>query len=302
MSSLWHLRGLTLGGLLSRVWKEMIEDDVLGQAAELSFFFLLALFPLLILLTNIFGYFAQSADLRSSLLGYFRRVLPGSAYHLVVGTLDQITKGAGTGKLSLGIVGTVWAASSGMSALSDGLNRAYGIKDSRPWWKARLIAIGLTFLFAVFTALALGVILVGGRFGNYLAGGAGVVGAFAWLWAIARWPLTFLFVLIVVHLLYRFAPDMKEWKWRWMTPGALVAVGMWMLVSIGFQFYLRYFNSYNATYGSLGAVVILMLWFYLIAIAILTGAEVDSEIEKAAQAAERPEEDGQADGRLPRAS
>jgi membrane protein len=302
MASLWHLHGLPFRGLLSRVWHEIVEDDVLGEAAELSFFFLLALFPLLILLTNIFGYFAHSADLRSSLLGYFRRVLPGSAFRLVVGTLNQITNGAGTGKLSLGIVGTIWAASSGMSALSDGLNRAYAIKDSRPWWKARLIAIGLTFLFAVFTALALGLILVGGQLGGYLAIGVGLGRAFAWFWGIARWALTFLFVLTTVHLLYRFAPDMREWKWRWMTPGALVAVGIWMVVSIGFRLYLRYFNSYNATYGSLGAVVILMLWFYLTAIAILTGAEVDSEIEKAAEAAERPERDEEADGRWPRAS
>jgi membrane protein len=305
MRRLWHLRGLTFGGLMSRVWSGVLRDDVFGQAAELSFFFLLALFPLLILLTNLFGYFAQSEDLRRSLLEYFRRVIPGSAFHLVVDTLNQITTGAGGGKLSLGIVGTIWAASSGMAALSDGLNRAYGIKDSRPWWKARLVAIGLTFLFAVFTALALGLILLGGKVGSYLANSAGVGSTFAWVWAIARWPLAFFFVLTAVHLLYRFAPDMKEWKWRWMTPGAMVAVGMWMLVSIGFRFYLHYYNSYNRTYGSLGAVVILLLWFYLTAIAILTGAEVDSEIDKAATAAENLEKadrEQEEDGRLPRAS
>jgi membrane protein len=302
MNRLWHLRGLTFGGLLHRVWREILKDDVLGQAAELSFYFLLALVPLLILLTNVFGYFAQSADLRVSLLDYFRRVLPVSAYHLVVDTLNQITKGAGSGKLSLGIVGTLWAASSGMAALSDGLNRAYDIHDSRPWWKARLVAIGLTVLFAVFTAVSLGMILLGGKLGDYLANSAGVEGTFVWIWAIARWPLAFFFVLILVHLLYRFAPDMKIWKWRWMTPGALVAVGMWMLVSAGFRFYLRYFNTYNTAYGSLGAVVILMLWFYFTAIAILTGAELDAEIEKTAVRASEQGDGSPERGQLPRAS
>ena len=294
--SLWGLHGLTFRELLQRVWSEILKDDVFGQAAELSFYFLLALFPLLILLTNVFGFFAQSEELRANLLSYFRRVVPRSAFHLIVDTLNQITTGAGGGKLSLGILGTLWAASNGMAALSDGLNRAYEIKDRRPWWKARLIAIGLTFLFAIFTATALVLILVGGKIGGYLSDYARVESAFTIFWAVARWPLAVFFVLFVINLLYRFAPDMTAWEWRWMTPGALVALGMWMLASLGFRFYLRYFNSYNATYGSLGAVVILMLWFYLTGIAVLTGAEVDSEIQKAASGAvesdSRPAEDG----------
>jgi membrane protein len=281
MGSLWRREGLTFGELLRRVWGQILKNDVLGQAAELAFFFLLALFPLLILLINIFGYFAQSENLRSSLLEYFQRALPQPAFFLVRNTLDQITKGASGGKLSIGIIGTLWAASSGISALSDGLNRAYGIQDRRPWWKARLIAVGLTFLFTIFTVLSLLLILLGGEIGVLLAGRMGVERAFLWFWAVARWTLAFFFLLTVVHLLYRFAPDIPEWKWRWMTPGALVAVGVWMGTSLGFRIYLRYFNSFNATYGSLGAVVILMLWFYLTAIAILAGAEIDSQIEKA---------------------
>ena len=294
MNRLWHLRGITLLGLLRRVWDDVMRHDVFGQAAELSYFFLLALFPLLILLTNIFGYFAQSEALRSSLLDYFARVLPHSAFILVEQTLNQITSGASGGKLSLGILGTLWAASSGMAALNDGLSRAYEIKDRRPWWKARLVSIGLTFLFAAFTAFFLFLILAGEQFGAFIAAQAGLGSAFPWFWAIVRWPLAFFFALTVVHLLYRFAPDIQEWHWKWMTPGALVAVGMWMLVSVGFRLYLRHYNSFNATYGSLGAVVILMLWFYIAAIAILTGAELDSELEKAGELQDR--------GRLPLAS
>jgi membrane protein len=293
MPNFWQRGGLSWRQLGERVWHEIGDDDVFGQAAKMSFYFLLALFPLLLFLTNLFGYFAQSAELRDSLLEYFRHVLPRSAFHLVVDTLNQVAEGAGRGKMSIGILATLWAASNGMAAVSGALNAAYEVRDERPWWKSRLIAIGLTIAFAFFTVTALVVILAGGKIGMLLATSAGVGQAFAVAWNIVRWPSVLLIVLIAVNLLYRFAPDLKDWKWRWMTPGALVAVALWITASLGFRYYLRYFNSYNRTYGSLGAVIILLLWFYITSIAILIGAEVNSEIESAA--AER----GEPDARLP---
>jgi len=288
MAGLWHFGGLSWKQLAKRVWHEIWQDDVFGQAAKLSFYFLLALFPLLLFLVNLFGYFAQSAELRSSLLAYFRHVIPRSAFHLVVNTLNQITSGAGEGKTLIGILATMWAASNGMLAISEGLNAAYEIKDERPWWTTRLIAIGLTAACMVFTLISLGLVLAGGRIGAAVASATGFQHAFAIVWSLAQWPIALLIVLIAVNLLYRFAPDLKDWKWRWMTPGALVAVSLWLLASLGFRFYLRYFNSYNATYGSLGAVIILMLWFYFSGAAILVGAEVNSEIENAAALAGEP--------------
>jgi membrane protein len=293
MPNFWRLGGLSWRQLGERVWHEIGEDDVFGQAAKMSFYFLLALFPLLLFLTNLLGYFAQSAELRDSLLEYFRQVLPRSAFHLVVDTLDQVTEGVGRGKMSAGILVTIWAASNGMAALSGALNAAYEVRDERPWWKSRLITIGLTIAFAFFTVTALVVVLSGGRIGMLLAASAGMGRAFGIVWNIVRWPIVLLIVLIAVNLLYRFAPDLKDWKWRWMTPGALIAVGLWISASLGFRFYLRYFNSYNRTYGSLGAVIILLLWFYITSIAILTGAEVNSEIESAAS------ERGEPNARLP---
>jgi len=255
----------------------------------MSFFFLLALFPLLLILTDFFGYFAHSGELRASLLEYFRTVLPRSAFQLVAGTLDQVTAGAGGGKLSLGILAALWAASNGMAAVSAGLNAAYEIDDGRPWWKRRLIAIGLTLAFAVFTVSALALVLAGSEIGMLLASLAGYRHAFAIAWSAARWPVAVLTVLVAVDLLYRFAPDLKDWRWRWITPGALIAVALWIVASLGFRYYLHYFNSYNRTYGSLGAVIILMLWFYITSIAILIGAEVNSEIENAAAEAGEPD-------------
>ncbi len=293
MTSFWRLGGLTWKQLATRVAHEIEVDDVFGYAAQLSFYFLLALFPLLLLITDLFGYFAQGPELRASLLDYFRRVLPGSAFQLVVDTLNQITLGAGGGKLSIGILATLWAASNGMSAVCDGLNAAYEVKDGRPWWKVKLLAIGLTVAFAVFTVLALILVLLGGKIGEWMGRWSGYSAWFTLAWNIVRWPLVVIMVLVAVNLLYRFAPDLKEWEWKWMTPGALVAVVLWILMSLGFQFYLRFFNTYNATYGSLGAVIILMLWFYITGAAILIGAEVNSEIENAAAQA------GDTSARLP---
>jgi membrane protein len=282
MARLWSRHGLTWHRLAGRIWSAIQNDNVFGRAAELSFYFLLALFPLLLFLTTLFGYFAQSADLWSDLLDYFRRVVPGSAFRLVVRTLDEIRGGAGGGKLSIGIVGTLWAASTGLAAMAEGINTAYDAEESRPWWKVRLIGVILTIAFAVFTLVALFLLVAGSRAGVLLAGYLGLQDAFTLAWQIGRWPVGLVVLLLAMSLLYRFAPNQKARRWGWVTPGAVVAVLVWVLSSLGFRFYLRYFNSYRATYGSLGAVIILMLWFYITGAAILIGAEVDSEIERAA--------------------
>ncbi len=284
VAGIWRFGGLTWKELLKRVWGELDADDVLGQAAQLSFYFLLALFPLLLFLTTLFGYFAQSDELRESLLGYFRRVVPRSAFQVVRDTLREISAGAGGGKLSIGLIGTLWAASSGMAAITAGLNKAYGVKDERPWWKVRLIAIGLTIAFSIFTLIALVLIIAGGRLGAFLADRFGLQDAFAIAWNIGRWPVAIFFALVAINLLYRFAPYRKRAKWEWMTPGALAAMTLWIAASLGFRLYLRYANPYNVTYGSLGAVIILLLWLYITGIAILVGAEINGEIERAIHA------------------
>jgi membrane protein len=282
VASVWRFGGLTWRELLRRVRCELEENDVLGQAAQLSFYFLLALFPALLFLTTLFGYFAQSDELRDNLLEYFRQVAPHSALQVVRDTIQEISAGAGGGKLSLGLIGTLWAASSGMVAITAGLNKAYGVKDERPWWQVRLIAIGLTIALSFFTLTALLLIVGSGRLGAFLSDRFGFENAFAVAWNIGRWPVAIFFALIAVNLLYRFAPYRKRPKWEWMTPGSLVAMALWISASLGFQLYLRYFSRLHVIYGSLGAVIILMLWLYISGIAILVGAEINDEIERAA--------------------
>src|SRR5690242_12506239 len=170
MISFWNVGGLSPRELVKRVLQDVKKDDVFGQAAKLSYYFLLALFPLLIFLTALLGYAAHAgSDLYNRLLGYARALLPGSAYELVVNTLDEIHNKAGSGKLSFGILATLWAASSGIKAMMDGLNKAYEVREARPWWKEQILAVVLTVAFSFFVILATAIVLYGSELGDLLA-------------------------------------------------------------------------------------------------------------------------------------
>jgi membrane protein len=287
---MWKLGGLTWKDLGKRVWHEMNEDDVFGRAAQLSYYFLLALFPLLLFLMTLLGLFAEAgSELRESLLGYLGQVMPGSATELVQKTLTEVSESAGGGKLSFGVLAALWAASNGMGAISETLNIAYNVKESRPWWKVRLITIGLTIGLAVLIISALTLTLYGHRIADAVAASYGLSTAFTMTWKIVQWPIVLLFILLAFNLIYYFGPDLKDQDWKWVTPGAGLAVLLWLLVSFAFRAYLSFFNSYSATYGSLGALIIMMLWFYLTGLAILIGGEINSEIENAAAEAGAPD-------------
>src|SRR5215213_3993500 len=276
------LGGLSWGDLAKRVYAETTDDDVLGRAAQLSYYFLLALFPALLFLTSLLGYFAgEDSQLRASLFGYLSTVLPGDASKLITETVNDVTQSSGGGKLSFGILATLWAASNGMGAISESLNAAYDLKETRSWWKVRLIAIVLTLALSFLIVSSLVLVLYGHDLADTVAGKFGLGEAFALAWKVLQWPIVFGFVLLAFALIYYFAPDSRDQDWKWITPGAIVGVALWLLVSFAFKAYLSFFNSYSATYGSLGAVIILMLWFYFTGIAILVGGEINSEIENA---------------------
>ena len=301
------LRALSLGGLswkelARRVRAETQEDEVLGRAAQLAYYFLLALFPALLFLVSLIGYFAgEDSDLRGDLFRYLGTVLPGEASQLIDDTVQDVTQGSGGGKLSFGILATLWAASNGMGAITESLNVAYDVKESRPWWKVRLSAVGLTLALSFLIISALVLVLYGHDLAEWVAGSFGLGRAFELAWKILQWPIVLAFVLLAFALIYYFAPDLHDQDWKWVTPGSVIAVLLWLVVSFGFKTYLEFFNSYSATYGSLGAVIILMLWFYFTGAAILVGGEINSEIEHemARQGAPGAKEKGekQPDGR-----
>ena len=271
-------------------WKEIARrvaagtwnDDVFGRASQLAYFWLFSIFPLLLILTVLLGYFAGGAEMRQDLAAYFERVLPGSAFLLVRNTLAQITVHAGTGKLSVGIVTTLWAASSGMSSMIDGLNKAYEIPETRPWWKARLLAVVLTIGLAVLMVLALAILLYGSQLGGLISNQLGLGAAFQAIWRVIQWPLVIAFALLGFLFVYRFAPDLHSQRFWWTIPGAGMGFLLWFALSMGLRIYLHYFPSYGAVYGTLGALLILLLWLYLSSAALLIGGELNSAIENEA--------------------
>ena len=280
MASLWKLHGLSLPTLAKRVWAEIQEDDVFGRAAQLSYYFLLALFPLLIFLTSVIGIaLGTGTALRQNLFSYLAQVMPPSAFQLIEATMVEISKGSSGGKLSFGLLAALWAASNGMGAISEALNVAYDVKESRPWWKHRLGAIGLTVALSILIISALLLVLYGGRIVEALAASYGFSEVFVTTWKIAQWPIVLAFMLMAFALIYYFAPDLREQKWAWITPGAVVGVALWLIASFALRTYLHFFDSYSATYGSLGAVIILMLWLYLTGLAVLIGGELNAELE-----------------------
>jgi membrane protein len=283
LESVWKLGGLTWRRLGARIWAEVYEGDLFTRAAALSYYFLLALFPLLIFLTAALGYFADSGtELRKSLLYYLASVAPHTASALVGQTVAEITENADGSKLSFGLLAALWFASYGMGAVGDTLNAAYGVRESRSWWRVRLISLGLTVALAVLIVSALALMFYGGEIGESLAARLDLGEAFTATWKILQWPIVLAFVLFSFSLIYYYAPDLKHQKWYWITPGSLAGVVLWLLVSFAFRVYLRYFDRYSVTYGSLGAVIVLLLWFYLTGAAILVGGKVNAEIEQTA--------------------
>jgi membrane protein len=283
--SLWKLGGLTPYQLMKRVWKQMDEDDVSMRSAALSYYFLLALFPLLLFLVTLLGLMAgPGSELRNNLLANLARLMPASAFDVVSRTLSEVNRGANGGKLIFGVLAALWAASNGMSAIVSTLNVSYRVRETRPWWKSRLVvSVGLTIALSVLVLLALTLVLFGGQIGEAVAARVGLGAAFTLTWKILQWPLIIFFMLLAFAMVYYFAPNLEDPAWYWISPGAVVGLSLWLAGSLAFRIYLHYFNSYGATYGSLGAVIILMLWFYLTGAAIIIGGEVNSQIGHATE-------------------
>jgi membrane protein len=265
----------------------MFADNLLGRSAELGFYFLFALFPTLFAACSILGLAARSAfHFYENLLQYLSLVVPPSALGTVLEAFNQTTAAASSGKLTFGLVAALWSASVGFVAIQDSLNVVYRVKENRPYWRARLSAIGITFILAIVITFMLASLLTAdflARLAHHyiyhraLASlAAGSLTAIGWLVATAF--LSFLFALI-----YYFGPAVKVSQWRWLTPGSALGMVGWLVASFGLRVYVHYFNNYSATYGSLGTVIILLTWFYLSGLMLLLGGEINSQIEAAVQ-------------------
>ena len=276
----WNLGGLTVRELGQRVWHEIWKDEVTDRAAALAYYFLFALFPALLFLTSLLGMLPLQG-LMDRLIAYAEQAMPPDAASIVRGTLSEIQSGARGGLLSFGALAALWAGSNGMASVMTTLNVAYDVQDARPWWKRRLLAIVLTVGFALFILTALVLIVFGPRLGETVANWVGLGPAFTIAWNFLSMPVVIFLVLVGIALVYYFAPAAQQ-HWRWVTPGSVVALVLWLAMSYGLRLYVLNFGDYGATYGSIGGVILLMLWLYLTGVALLIGAEINAEIEQAA--------------------
>jgi membrane protein len=279
-SSPWKFGGLGAKELARRVMHEIQKDECLGRASQLAYYFLFALFPFFLFLTTLLGYL-PIPDLLDRLLETLGQMLPGEALQLVEDNIRQLVTGRRGGLLSFGILAALWTSSSALTAIIDSLNRAYDVEEGRPFWKVRLTAIGLTVGLSAFIVVALVLLTFGPQLGGWVADLVGLGQVFELTWNILRWPAIVCLLVVATTLVYYFAPDVEQ-EWKWITPGSACAVLGWLLASLGFAFYVNHFGSYNATYGSIGAVIVLLTWMYVSGLLLLVGGEINAEIEHAA--------------------
>ncbi|MGE3177416.1 MAG: YihY/virulence factor BrkB family protein [Vicinamibacterales bacterium] len=272
---------LSWSDLLKRTVKETQADNGLGLAAQLAYYFFLALVPALIFLVALAGAVTRP-ELVQRLIDMMSGTVPPDVVNIVRDQLVSVSQGGQGGILTFGAAAALWSSSAAMVALIDALNRAYDIEDARPWWRQRLTAILLTLGVATFMIVSLILVIAGPQLAGSLAGRLGLGTAFEWTWKLLQWPLVFLLVALAIGLIYRFAPDAEQ-DFVFLTPGSVVATFLWLVGSLGFRLYVVNFGSYNETYGTLGGIIVLLLWLYLSGLVVVVGAEMNAEIEHASE-------------------
>ena len=284
-----HLR-VPLGwkDLLKRTAKEAWTDDILNLAAQQAYYFFFALFPALLFVVAIASFFPLQT-LTDEVVGRLSGVAPSAVVQIITDQLRDLGKQNSGGILTFAFLITIWSSSGAMVSIITTLNAAYDVTESRPWWKTRLIAIGLTVGIAFFILASMFLVIAGPALAERLANTLNLGDAFKWTWWVLQWPVVFALVASAVGLVYYFAPDVEQ-DWVWITPGSILATALWLLVSLGLKFYYQMVPGANASYGAIGGIMVLMLWFYTSGIAMLMGAELNAEIEHASPYGKDPGE------------
>jgi len=285
-----HLRvPLGWSDLLKRSAKEAWDDDILNLAAQQAYYFFFALFPALLFAIAVASFFPLQG-LIDETVTMMSRFAPAAVIDIIKQAMTALSNANSGGILTFAFVVTIWSSSGAMVSIITTLNAAYDVTESRPWWKTRLIAIGLTVGIAVFILLSMFLVIAGPTLAENLAARMNLGAAFKWTWWVLQWPVVFALVTSAIGLVYYFAPDVEQ-DWVWITPGSVLATLLWLLVSVALKLYYQYVPAAsNPAYGAIGGIMVLMLWFYGSGIALLLGAELNAEIEHASPYGKDPGE------------
>lgn len=277
MTGFWKL-SISRRQFARELYSKIESDDVFNGAAALAYYLMFAIFPAMIFLLTIIPYL-PIPNVHQAVMEFIRQALPGEAAGTFEGVVSEITGQRRSGLLSFGLLATLWAASSGLYAVMRQLNITHGVKESRPFWKTRGTALLLTILFAVLIIGAFGLIIFGGVLQRWLAEAFGFGSVLLFVFALFRWVVITLLLLSGFGVTYYFGPNVEQ-KFKLITPGSVAGVIILALASMGFRLYVANFGDYGASYGSLGAVIILMLWLYIVGFVLLLGSEVDTLTER----------------------
>ena len=274
--------------LLKRSVKEALADNVFDLSAQQAYYFFFALFPALLFVIAVASFFPLQG-LIDNVVTMIARIAPSDVVKIITDSMLALSKQNSGGVLTFAFLVTIWSSSGAMVSIITTLNTAYDVTESRPWWKTRITAIGLTIGIAVFIIASMFLIIAGPTLAQSLATRMQLGPAFTWTWMVLQWPVVFALVASAIGLVYYFAPDVEQ-DWIWITPGSILATVLWLVVSLGLKFYYQLMPNANAAYGTIGAVMVLMLWFYVSGLALLLGAELNAEIEHASPYGKAPGE------------
>ncbi|HEX5042488.1 MAG TPA: YihY/virulence factor BrkB family protein [Candidatus Polarisedimenticolaceae bacterium] len=269
-----------LGAVLVRTGREVIEDGVPGLAAQTAYYFFFSIFPILLFAAPLLSMIGDRAVLLGWALEQLRVTVPPSAMTLFESVVRQVVFAPNApGMISVGAVLAAWSGSNLFGAMTAALNRAYDVEESRPWWRRRLLALVCVVVTVVFLGAASTVMLAGPELAQALGRWTGWGDLFARAWLIVQYPLAFLLLLSLFWLLYWALPNVRQSK-RSITVATLVAAAIWVLATLGFRAYAIHFGRWNQTYGTIGGVIVLLMWMYLTTFVLLVGGELASELER----------------------
>jgi membrane protein len=266
--------------VLKRTVSEFRDDNLTDWAAALTYYAILSIFPALIVLVSIVGLAGDSAT--QALLDNIQQLGAGPAQDIVSGAIREISGSQGAAGVAfvIGLAAALWSASGYVGAFSRAANVIYEVEEGRPFWKLRPFQVALTLLLLLLVAFSAIAVVLSGPLADDVGDVLGVAGTAVMVWDLVKWPAIVLVVLTMVAILYYAAPNVRHPGFRWITPGGILAVVLWIAASIGFAFYVSNFGSYNKTYGSLAGVIVFLVWLWISNVAILLGAELNAELER----------------------